>query len=395
MRAERAEVGRVLRITQHPFPADSIVRRDVVELAGRGFEVDVVCAAGGREDPEAVGWAGVRVHRLPIRHRRGSAIRYPLEYAAFFLAAFAVAGALGLRRRYAAVQVDNLPDLLVFAAAIPRLRGARVVFTMYELTPEMVAARFPGWLGRALVAVARLMEAAATRWADHVIVVSRPCLDLLLGRGLSPERTSIVLNTTPWNGARPAPGRATAPTLITHSTLVERYGVDVAIRAMALLRTWPDLTLRVVGGGEQLPALVRLVERLDLADRVVFTGVLPWSETLAEVGRARLGLVPILADGYGQLLLPTKLLEYAWLGVPAVCSRLPAMEAYFPPDAVAYARPGDPEDLARQIERLLARPGLAEAQAGRASAIARELAWERVRDRYLEALGLAPEARAA
>ena len=118
--------------------------------------------------------------------------------------------------------------------------------------------------------------------------------------------------------------------------------------------------------------------------------MLPWSETLAEVSRARLGLVPVLADGYGELLLPTKLLECAWLGVPAVCSQLPAMEAYFPPGAVAYARPGDPEDLARQVGRLLARPALAEEQARRASAIARELAWERVRDRYLEALGLAP-----
>ena len=395
--AEGGNPTRVLRITQHPFPADSIVRRDVMELAGRGFEVDVVCAAGG-DDAAVAGGAGVRVHRLPIRHRRGLAIRYPFEYAAFFLAAFAVAAVLGLRRRYAAVQVDNLPDLLVFAAAVPRLRGARVVFTMYELTPEMVAARFGGRLGRALVAVARVMEAAATRWADHVIVVSRPCRDLVLGRGVPPERISIVLNTTPWCAARPAPAteRAAAPTLITHTTLVERSGVHVAIRAMALLGpSWPDLTLRVVGGGEQLPELVRLAGRLDLADRVVFTGLLPWSETLAEVCRARLGLVPVLADGYGELLLPTKLLEYAWLGVPAVCSRLPAMEAYFPPDAVAYARPGDPEDLARQIERLLASPGLAEEQARRASAIARELSWEGVRGRYLEALGLAEPAAAA
>jgi hypothetical protein len=38
----------VLRITQHPFPADSIVRRDVLELARRGFEVDVACPGDPR-----------------------------------------------------------------------------------------------------------------------------------------------------------------------------------------------------------------------------------------------------------------------------------------------------------------------------------------------------------
>lgn len=78
---------------------------------------------------------GLRVFRVPIRHRRRPLIRYPLEYAGFFLAAAALAGLLGLRRRYAAVQVDNLPNSLVFSGLVPRLRGARLVFNMYELTP--------------------------------------------------------------------------------------------------------------------------------------------------------------------------------------------------------------------------------------------------------------------
>ena len=111
------------------------------------------------------------------------------------------------------------------------------------------------------------------------------------------------------------------------------------------------------------------------------------------MSRARLGIVAILPDGYGQLLLPTKLLEYAWIGVPVVCSRLPAIEAYFPPDTLAYAQPGDPQDLAAQIDRLLRQSEAAEAQAERAARIARELAWERVRETYLEALGLSERSR--
>jgi len=383
---------RVLRITQHPFPADSIVRRDVLELTARGIAVDVVCPVNPVRDDDVIDRAtGLRVYRIPIRHRRGSAIRYVFEYAAFFVAAFGIATVLGVRRRYVVVQVDNLPDLLVFAGAVQRLRGARLVFTMYELMPEMVAARFPSRIGRALVTVAHLIENAATRWADNVIVVSQPCLDVLLRRGVRQDRVSVVLNTTPWHAARPAgaPRPTGAPTLITHTTLAERYGVHVAIKAVALLRpSWPDLTLRVVGDGEQMPALVRLAGDLGLGDRVVFTGMLPWSETLAEVSRAHIGIAAIIPDGYGQLLLPTKLLEYAWLGVPAVCSRLPAVEAYFPPEAVAYARPGDPKDLAAQVERLLRQQAAATVQAERASAIARDMAWERIRHRYLGALGL-------
>jgi glycosyltransferase involved in cell wall biosynthesis len=177
--------------------------------------------------------------------------------------------------------------------------------------------------------------------------------------------------------------------LVTHTTLVPRYGVHVAVRAMALLAPgWPDLTLRVVGGGEQMDELVGLAAALGIAGRVVFTGNLPWSEALDEVRRATLGIVAIVPDGYGQLLLPTKLLEYARLGVPAVCSRLPAIQAYFPHDSLAYFRPGDERELAAQAERLLRDPELACRLARRAEETARGMAWEHVRFDYLAALGL-------
>jgi glycosyltransferase involved in cell wall biosynthesis len=379
---------RVLRVTQHPFPGDSIVRRDVLELLRQGRQVDVVCAAGGAAGEDQGRMPGLRVYRVPIRHRRRPVIRYPLEYAGFFLAALALVSWLGLRRRYAAVQVDNLPDALVFAAAVPRWRGARLVFTMYELMPEMAAARFGGRTGAVVGWACRLLERAATRWADHVIVVSQPCLDVLQARGVPPARASIVLNTISCPSSPPA-DRAGPPVLITHTTLLPRYGVDVLIRAMAVLAPErPDLTLRVVGGGEQMEELVRLAASLGLGDGVVFTGVLPWAQTLDEVRRASVGVVAVVPDGYGQLLLPTKLLEYAALRVPAACSRLPAIQAYFAPDALAYFGPGDERDLAAQVARLLDDRELALEQARRAGETASRLSWDHVRLDYLAALGL-------
>jgi glycosyltransferase involved in cell wall biosynthesis len=403
-RIPAAPAGRILRITQHPFPEMPVIRRDVFELLASGYEVDLICSAGWTADDRlSRQQPGLRVFRVPIRHRRRPLIRYPLEYAGFFFAALALASLLGLRRRYAAVQVDNLPDSLVFSGVVPRLRGARLVFNMYELSPEMVAARFRHrgrWL---LVRMARLLEAAAIRCSSHVIVVSRPCFDVLRRRGVAPERMSIVLNTTPWtmpagtgaNGAGAnGVNRSGPPTLVTHSTLVERYGVHVIIQALALLQErWPELRLRVIGGGEQMAALIEVSHRLDLTHRVSFSGGhLPWAETIAEIRRATIGVVGVVPDGYGQLLLPTKLLEYAYLGVPAVCSRLPAIEAYFGSDALAYARPGDPADMAAQVDRLLRDSRAAERQASRAAEIAQRMAWEHVRLDYLSALGLVREA---
>jgi glycosyltransferase involved in cell wall biosynthesis len=131
-----------------------------------------------------------------------------------------------------------------------------------------------------------------------------------------------------------------------------------------------------------------LVERLGLQDRVEFTGYMPWPETIREIRRAAAGIVSVVADGYGQVLLPTKLLEYAALGVPAVCARLPAVEDYFPDDSVSYFEPGDAGQLSAQLDRLLGDQSLAANQARRAAEIAAELAWDRMQDVYVRALGL-------
>ena len=393
--------GRVLRITQHPFPEMPVMKRDISELLASGYEVDLICCAGWTgKDRLARHEPGLRVYRVPIKHQRRPLIRYPFEYAGFFLAALALATVLGIRRRYAAVQVDNLPDSLVFSALVPRLLGARLVFNMYELMPEMVAARFRRRGGVLMVRIARLLERAAIRCSSHVIVVSRPCFDLLRARGVGPDKMSVVLNTVPWtNPAGTAASNGAGParplTLVTHSTLVARYGVHVIIHALALLRErWPELRLRVMGGGEQMPELMELTERLDISGRVNFSGgYMPWAETIAEISKATIGVVAVVSDGYGHLMLPTKLLEYAHVGVPVVCSRLPAIEAYFGPDALAYTTPGDPADMAVQVDRLLRDPHAARRQAHRAAEIAERLAWKHVRLDYLSALGLKAKAR--
>jgi glycosyltransferase involved in cell wall biosynthesis len=275
-----------------------------------------------------------------------------------------------------------------------------VVFNMFELTPEMVAGRFNGRAPRALGALARWLEAAATGWADHVIVVSEECRRRVVQRGLRAEKVTVVLNTTSTPpddaGTRPAPASGSdLPYVVTHTTLVERYGVHVVIHAFASLqRRWPDLALRVIGDGEERPALERLAAELGLTERVVFTGFLPWTETMAQVRQAVVGIVAVIADGYGELLLPTKLLEYARFGVPAVCSRLPVIEHYFPAGSVSYFPAGEDLELAAELDLLLREPARAREQAERALEVARGLSWERVRGEYMRALGLAePSAR--
>ena len=68
--------------------------------------------------------------------------------------------------------------------------------------------------------------------------------------------------------------------LISHGTIEERYGLDTAIGAVALLRTEiPELELKIYGDGTDRGRLRRLAASLGVADRVHFSdGFVPFDE---------------------------------------------------------------------------------------------------------------------
>src|SRR5688572_8324413 len=113
-------------IVRHAYYPDTHVRRDAETLARMGWDVSVVVLTRPGQ-PRRETLNGVRVYRLPVRHVRGSALRYFWEYIAFLTLAFLTLSALHLRRRLQVVEVDNMPDVLVFSALLPKLTGARIL----------------------------------------------------------------------------------------------------------------------------------------------------------------------------------------------------------------------------------------------------------------------------
>jgi glycosyltransferase involved in cell wall biosynthesis len=384
------EAKRVLVVSRHPYPIGTTLRRNLTQLVTWGLNVDVVCLTSGfRWASHVADQPGLRLYGIPIKARRTHAFWYALHYLAFFLWALFVVSLLGLLRRYDVIEVENTPDFLVFTTVLARMRRPRIVLFSMELMPELTAARLRLDPQALPVRLATSLERASIAWVDYVVTVSEPCRRILLGRGLPSDKVTVVPNSHPVAGlesARPSQ----PPFLIIQTTLIERYGVHIAIQAMARLTSeWPGLTLRILGQGESEPQLVELTNLLGLQDRVVFShGFLAWRPMIEQVRKATIGLVPMLADGYGDLCLPNKVLEFAALGIPIVCSRLPAIAEHFPEECLAYFEPGDAAGLAAQVQRLLADPSAAGRQASLARAVMDGLAWESVSSRYRDALGL-------
>lgn len=341
------------------------VERQAQALLAQGTEVDLVCLRHTGEPAQAI-VDGVKVYRLPVkRHASGLVIRF-LEYLSFFFLALVRLASLHLQRRYNVVQVHNLPDFLVFAALIPKFTGARIILDLHDLMPEFYAERFQRSVDSLPVRVIRWQEWLSCRFADHVITVTELWRQTLIKRGQPADKVTVVMNVADDRifrqdaAADESVDQSGAPSqakddgrfrLIYHGTVDQRYGLDLALRAINQVRqTAPNIHLTIHGGGEHRQTLVNLAQELGLQDHVEFsTHFVPTSELPKLIKKADLGVVPYRDGVFTGGILPTKLMEYAALGIPAIAARTPAVAAYFDETTVLLFTPGDVEELAQCI----------------------------------------------
>ncbi len=123
-------------------------------------------------------------------------------------------------------------------------------------------------------------------------------------------------------------------------------GVDVLIHAIALLaRGGRKLSATIVGDGPDRAAFESDVAEQGLRNCVCFAGSMPARSAFA---KGRLLVVPSRAES-----LPYIILEAAAAGVPLLATRVGGIPEIFGDDADALVPPGDPQALARGIDRTL------------------------------------------
>ena len=373
-------------IVDNTYP-DPRVEREARALVLRGHSVDVICARAGLEPSREV-IEGVTAHRLPIRRRRGAGFVAQLfEYALFTAWAAAKLMVLDQRHRYDVVQAHNVPDFLVAAALPARLRGARVVLDLHDLMPEFYASRFGGRMDSLPVQLVRLQERCSAVLADRIITVTRLWRDSLIRRGRDPHKVSVVMNLPDeelYVRREPRLGERGAVSVIYHGTLTHRYGVDLLVRALAEARERIPLRATIHGRGEVTDDLRRLIGELGLADVVrLSTTRLPATELAEMIAEADIGVVPNRNDVFTDGILPTKLMEYAALGIPAVVARSSATTDYFDETMVRYVAPGDVAAMADAIVELAMDPAGRREMAVRAQSFTTSHPWSVEAARYV------------
>jgi glycosyltransferase involved in cell wall biosynthesis len=341
------------------YPSDARPRNEAEALARSGMEVDVICL---REDPGSSFHDkidGVNLFQIPLRRRRSSKLVYILQYAWFLAASFLLLSTLALRRRYRLVHVHNMPDFLVFSAVVPRLRGAKVILDLHDPMPELCRSIYglseDHWLLRWL----KRIEKHSIAFADLVLTPNKAFRDLFIARGCRPEKIDIVMNApsqTMFHGETCASrfriSGEQSFTLMYHGLLVERHGLDLAVRAMAkVLDRVPHIKLHIYGQPTAyMDGVMNLVRDLGLQDAVQYKGFKSLPEIAEALTTIDLGLIPNRLDSFTRINLPTRIFECLAMNKPVLVPRTQGVRDYFTDEDILFFEPGDIDDLAEKIE---------------------------------------------
>ncbi|MBW8295258.1 glycosyltransferase family 4 protein [Sphingopyxis sp.] len=144
------------------------------------------------------------------------------------------------------------------------------------------------------------------------------------------------------------------------------FGLLDALAALAA--SGLEFELTIVGDGPLHASIRARVSKLNLGERIRFSGGLPEAATLAEIARSDILVLPSLMEG-----LPVVLIEALALGRPVVASRVAGVPELIDEGQSGYMfAPSDWCDLAAVLQRLLAARGdwAAMGEAGRQRVVA-------------------------
>ncbi len=388
---------RVAVVVFSHYPSDPRPRRAAEGLVQLGMNVEVLCLRQDKSEPRRETYNGVSIRRISLKRRRGGKFSYVFQYSAFLVISFVTLAFRSLTRRYDLVHVHNMPDMLVFAALVPKVCGARVILDLHDPMPELMMTIYgltPESFG---VRLLKRFERWSISFADAVLTVNQACKKLFTARGCPPEKVYVVMNSpdedifkyqdTPRILIKRS--RTTPFAIMYHGSLVERHGLDIGVKALGIVKqTIPHVELRIYGRRTPfLEQVLNSVRGSSLEQSVRYLGPKTLEQIVEAIDDCHVGIIPNRRSIFTEINTPTRIFEYLSRGKPVIAPAVPGIRDYFTDGQLVFFELGDANDLARKLEYVCFHPEEVEKTVKLGQAVYRDHRWSAERTKFTNLAG--------
>jgi glycosyltransferase involved in cell wall biosynthesis/peptidoglycan/xylan/chitin deacetylase (PgdA/CDA1 family) len=380
---------KIAMVAYSEYETDNRVRRYAEALARRGDLVDVIalnetCAVDPKKQI-----SGITVYRIQKRdHNERNEWTYAWYLCRFLFKSSVLLTKLHARNRYDVIHVHNIPDFLVFGAWYPKLTGAKMILDIHDIVPELFADKFKTGMKAPYVKLLRLVEKMSGKFVDHVIVSNHLWRDTLVSRSVNEQKCSVVVNSVDSGvfSRRLRTRNDGRYVVIFPGSFQWHQGLETGIEAFGYFkRDVPNAEFQLYGGGNinVENKLKALVGKLGLEDSVKFCGNVSLDNIAEVIANADLGVVPKLADAFGNEAYSTKIMEFMSQGVPVVASRTKVDLYYFSENDVHFFKSGDSLAMARAMLDVARDNNLRESLVARGLEYVRCNGWDQKKNEYI------------
>ena len=216
-----------------------------------------------------------------------------------------------------------------------------------------VVSKFNGSSNSLLYQLTKLQTKISAAFSDILICADHSQKEFLNENGITHKNLYVILNLPdtslfkqrvnykPDNGTK----------LVFHGTFAHRLGLDLIIKAVEMIDKSKNIILTLIGDGDQKESLIKYCSQKDLLNKqVFFKPFIPVESLQQELEKHDIGIIgnrkTLIAE---RCMLPVKLMEYLYIGLPVIVPRLYVIEKYFSNKMVEYFEPDNVYDMSEKI----------------------------------------------
>lgn len=387
---------RILVIANKYYDDDPRLQREVRALIEAGYYVDLICprkkAIKNSEFTDGDNLT-LKFYSLKISRKRGSKLRYILEYIIYFSFVSYMTTRLYFKHHHRLIQVFVMPEILLLACLIPKLMGAKILMDWMDPMKEVFLSIYKKKSNLFFLWTIRFFEKCSVALTDHIITPNEGFLKVFVKRGVPKEKISIVMNSADESVFNEERIKSyTSPSkkefiILYSGTIMPRGGLDIAIRALRLVvRKVPYAHMVIVGDGKPnyITFCRNLAAELEILENIEFRGRVKLQDLPSIIKEGSIGIIPNRMTEFTKINFPTRISEFALLKTPMIVPALNGIMDYMDEKSVCFFVPDSHEDLARCILELYHNPERRRELAENAYSRYEKFRWSKTKKIYLK-----------